>query len=102
MVKKKLPIKWDRKALEDLRFIYEHIAQDSVSSAKRVIKTLSELAEGLNDFPKKYPVESLLAADGNYRYAVKWSYKIIYEVTDKEIIVAYIFHTKQSSEKLKA
>lgn len=101
MVRKKLPVRWDKFAKENLDAIYEYIAQDSVSAAKKVKKELVKLVGSLNDFPEKYPNEKYLINElENYRSVSKWSYKIIYEVTDECIIVADIFHTSQHPSKM--
>jgi plasmid stabilization system protein ParE len=93
---KKLPIRWDRLAKDNLDAIYDYIAEDSVLAAKKVKKELVALARSLNDFPEKFSIEDCLAdVPGNYRSVSKWSYKIIYEVTDECIIIADIFHTSQ-------
>ena len=81
--------------------IYEYIAEDSVSAARRVKKELIKLAHSLSDFPEKYSIEEYLANEPeNYRSVSKWSYKIIYEVTDECIIIADIFHTSQHPLKM--
>lgn len=101
MVKKKLPIRWDRLAKENLDAIYDYIAEDSVAAARKVKKTLVKLASTLNDFPEKFSCEEYLADEPeNYRSMSKWSYKIIYEVTDECIIIADIFHTSQHPSKM--
>ena len=60
-MKKKLSIRWDRKAKEHLDKIYEYIAEDSVDAARHVKKKLVKLAHSLNDFPEKYSKEEFLA-----------------------------------------
>ena len=102
MVRKgKLPIRWDRQAKENLDKIYEYITKDSVSAARNVKKELVKLAHSLNDFPGKFSVEEFLASEPeNYRSVSKWSYKIIYEVTDSYIIIVDIFHTSQHPNKI--
>ncbi len=101
MKKKKLPIRWDRLAKKHLDSIYEYIAEDSVTAAKKVKKALIKLAHSLNDFPEKYPIEEDLEHETeNYRSAAKWSYKIIYEVTDECIIRADVFQTSQDTPKM--
>lgn len=102
MVKKKLPIRWDKIAKANLDNIYDKIAEDSVNSARYVKKELIKLAHSLNDFPEKYSKEKYLANEPeNYRSVAKWSYKIIYELTDKCIIIVDIFHTSQHPMKIK-
>jgi toxin ParE1/3/4 len=99
---KKLPIRWDNKAKENLDGIYDFIAEDSISAARYVKKSLVELARSLNDFPEKYSREEYLANEPeNYRSVSKWSYKIIYEVTDECLIIADVFHTSQHPSKIR-
>jgi plasmid stabilization system protein ParE len=98
---KKLPIRWDRLAKENLDAIYDYIAEDSVQAARKVKKELVTIARSLNDFPEKFSFEDYLAdVPGNYRSVSKWSYKIIYEVTDECIIIADVFHTSQHPSKI--
>lgn len=99
--KKQLPIRWDRLAKQHLDAIYEHIAEDSLPAARGVKKELIKLAHSLSDFPEKYSIEEYLANEPeNYRSVSIWSYKIIYEVTDKCIIIADIFHTSKHPLKM--
>lgn len=89
-------------AKDHLDAIFEHIAQESIPAAQRVKKELIKLAHSLNDFPEKYPVEEYLADEPEiYRSVPKWSYKIIYEVTEECIIIADIFQTSQHPSKMK-
>jgi len=98
---KKLPIRWDRLAKDNLDAIYHYIAEDSVLAARKVKKELVNMASSLNNFPEKFSIEDYLAdVPGNYRSVSKWSYKIIYEVTDECIIIADVFHTSQHPSKI--
>ncbi len=59
------------------------------------------LAHSLNDFPEKFSREECLVNElENYRSVSKWSYKIIYEVTDQCIIIADVFPTSQHSSSI--
>jgi plasmid stabilization system protein ParE len=99
--KKKLPIRWDRLAKENLDRIYEYIAEDSKQAARKVKKELVLLAGSLNDFPEKYSIEEYLKDEHeNYHSISKWSYKIIFEITEQEIIIADIFHTSKHPSKM--
>ena len=76
--KKKLPIRWDKLAKDNLDAIYDYIAEDSVLAARKVKKELVNMVRNLNDFPEKFSIEEYLAnVPGNYRSISKWSYKII-------------------------
>jgi plasmid stabilization system protein ParE len=102
LIAKKLPIRWDRLAKSHLDEIHDKIAEDSKDAARHVKKELIKLAGSLNDFPEKYSKEEYLSDEPeNYRSVAKWSYKIIYEVTDECIIIADIFHTSQHPLKIK-
>lgn len=97
MVKKKLAVHWDEQAVEDLKAICQYIKKESPDGAERVKKELLRLAKSLGAFPEKYPVEPLLKdSKGNYRSVAKWHYKIIYELTENEVIILMIFHTRQN------
>ncbi|MDO9257582.1 MAG: type II toxin-antitoxin system RelE/ParE family toxin [Bacteroidales bacterium] len=99
--KKKLPIRWDRLAKDNLDAIYDYIAEDSVLAARKVKKELVNITHSLNDFTEKFSIEDYLAdVPGNYRSVSKWSYKIIYEVTNECIIIADVFHTSQHPSKI--
>jgi plasmid stabilization system protein ParE len=55
----------------------------------------------LNDFPEKYSREEFLEDEQeNYRSISRWSYKIIYEITDDAIIIVDIFHARQHPSKI--
>lgn len=102
VARKKLPIRWDKEAVENLKDIYDYISVDSVVQAKKVKSELLRLTRTLNDFPEKYSIEPYLADEpGNFRSIAKWSYKIIYEITENEIIILMIFHTKQNPDKIR-
>jgi plasmid stabilization system protein ParE len=99
---RKLPIRWDRLAKKNLDDIFNYIAEDSIPAAIKVKKELVKLAHSLNDFPEKFSVEEFLAGEPeNFRSVSKWSYKIIYEVTEDCIIIVDLFHTSQHPSKIK-
>ena len=98
----KLPIRWDEKATDSLKDIYDSISLYSPSQAKIVAQDILELAASLNHFPKKYSKEPYLAELPNdYRSVSKWSYKLIYEVAKEAIIIVMLFDGRQNPEKIK-
>ena len=100
--KKKLTIRWDIRAKDNLDKIYDYIAEDSIPEARHVKRELIKLARSLDDFPEKYSKEDVLIDDPqNFRSVSKWSYKIIYEVTPEYIIIADIFHASQHPSKIR-
>ena len=98
---KKRSIRWNEEAYADLEKLYDYIKKDSPQNAKHVAATLVQLTRSLETLSERYPKEELLAElDGNFRSVVKWSYKIIYEVTDEVVIILKIFNTHQSPTRL--
>ena len=97
----KYKVLWDEKAVAELNKIYDYIAQDSVYAARKVKKALIKAADKLKTFPEGYPREPYLShLPQHYRFVMKWSYKIIFEVTADTVIVVSIFHTKQHPGRL--
>lgn len=105
MVKKSnaLPILWDEEAKLALKEIIQFIAKDSPAGATHVKKTLLKLSRTLGRFPNKFKEEPLLEdLVGNYRSVSKWNWKIVYEVTNSEVIILQILDTRQDPSKLKS
>lgn len=103
MVNKKIAIIWDDEAKRSLKNIYYYIKDNqSVEVAKKVRGRIVSQARTLNDFPKKFERELNLEDEvGDFRSIVIWSYRIIYEVTEKAIYILDIFHTSRDPSKIK-
>lgn len=99
MVKAKLKIVWDEKAIESLKDIVSYIEQDSFTAAQKVKKKIIATAKSLQKFPQKFSVE-LYINDIKYRSVALWSYKIIYRVTETEIRIITIFHTSRNPTEM--
>ena len=99
---KKLPIKWDISPKENLKNIYFFIKEDSLIQAKKVKNRILEVVRNIPIYEEKFAKEPFLEEiEGNFRSRTIWSYKIIYEVTNSEIIILKIFHTSQNPNKIK-
>ncbi|MFN7118393.1 MAG: type II toxin-antitoxin system RelE/ParE family toxin [Saprospiraceae bacterium] len=93
---------WSQAAIDALRNIHDFIAQDSPQGAKKVTQELVKLGQSLEIFPSRYPLEPLLAEETlQYRFTVKWNYKLIYTVEETQVLIVLIFDTRQLPEKLK-
>lgn len=100
--KKKLTILWDKRAKDNLDSIYNFIAEDSIPAAKHIKKEIIKLVRSLDDYPEKYSKETLLIDEPeNFRAVSKWNLKIIYEVTESQIILADIFSSSQHTSKIR-
>ena len=93
MVKRRFVIKWDVKATSTLKSIHDYVAKVSLQGARTVIEDILKVAERLNDFPEKYPIESNLAAP--YRFAVVRHYRSSTEL-QKRISVLWISLTRDN------
>jgi len=84
----------------DLKPIFEYIScVESRQRALYVIAGIREKAKETANFPTKHAKEPYINSD-NIRFAVKWSYKIVFEIKGDTVRVLSIFHTAQSPEKL--
>ena len=102
MVKKELPVLWSDEAKDSLKYIFNYVKRNSPDNAQKVKQTILKIAATLNFYPEKFPRDPfLLDSKRNFRFFPKWSYKIVYEVTDKAVIIIDVFHAKQHPDKLK-
>ena len=97
MVKKVTPvIAWDRAALYSLQKVFEYIQKDSPQNAVKVRDSILKIIRGIPDHPLKFPPDKFKTNNqGNYRAFEKFSYRIAYRVSDKEIKILRIRHVKQ-------
>lgn len=97
MVKSNLPIvNWNKQASNRLRKIYDEIIQESYTNAEKVRSGIVALVDQLPAHPEKFPPDKYKKNNpGNYRAFEKYSYRIAYKFTDKEVRILRIRHVKQ-------
>lgn len=96
MVEKKRKVVWDIKAKEHLQNIYLYIKKNSISSAQKVKKEILTIVRKLPQNPEIFPPDRFKQDNpGNYRAFEKHNYRIAYKLTDTEIRILRIRHTKQ-------
>ncbi|AJA69436.1 type II toxin-antitoxin system RelE/ParE family toxin [Myroides odoratimimus] len=84
--------------LRDIYFYYvNHV---SVSKAKEVKDNIIKAIKQLIDFPYLGQKEGMMYSRFERRYLLVYEYKILYEVTEENIVILDIFHTKQSPHKM--
>lgn len=95
-------VSWDVEAGKKLKEIYKYIAENySEKYAENLRNSIFEKTFGLRKNPERYPLEPVLShLNGNIRFFLVNSYKIIYEIQRLEVTVLYIFNTRQNPEKL--
>jgi plasmid stabilization system protein ParE len=94
---------WSDRAYETLRKIADFIGKDSRQGAKNVVRELVQHSQSLSTLPRRNPVEpSLAEATVEYRFLLKWNYKIIYTILEQDaiVLIVLIFDTRQDMAKL--
>ena len=86
-------LKWSEEAIEDV----ESIAKDSLQYAKIVISKIFDKVEILKNFSKIGRIVPELNNE-NIRELFVYSYRIIYKIKNKEIIILAVVHGKRLLE----
>jgi plasmid stabilization system protein ParE len=94
-------LRWTKQAKGDLRKIFTYILKtNSRERAVYVIGGIKEEAAKITLFPAKHAKEPE-DIPGNIRFAVKWSYKILFTIEEEHVNIVRVFHTAQNPKKLK-
>jgi plasmid stabilization system protein ParE len=94
-----MQIIWDSKANQDLNDNISHIAKQSTQNALMVLDTLLALPNSLKKFPYSYPIEPFYNKE-NIRFITKWSFKMVYYVTDDAIYIIRVFNTNMHPKRI--
>lgn len=94
-----MKVRWSIQAMESLALIYDYIYKDSPQNAELVVNKLIDLGNSLSDPNLEYSMD-LIINDKRFRFIPKWSYKIIYERQNKEVLVLDVFSVHQNPGKL--
>lgn len=94
-----MKVRWSIQSKQSLTNIYDFISEQSPQNAEMVVNTLIELGESLSN-PRVEYSQDLIINDKRYRFIPKWSYKIIYKRTVKEVIILDVFNVNQNPQKL--
>ena len=96
----KYSLYWTQEAKGDLKPIFDYVARvESRERALYVIAGIREKAKETLHFPTKHAHEPYINRD-NIRYAVKWSYKIVFEIKKNTVRILGVFHTAQNPKHL--
>ena len=96
----KYSLYWTPDAKRDLKPIFDYIARvESRERALYVIAGIREKAKEIVNFPAKHTEEPYTNRD-NVRFAVKWSYKIMFEIKGNTVRILSVFHSAQNPNKL--
>ena len=96
----KYTLQWSEQSKSDLKEIFKYIKSvESLERAKYVITGIREAANKIIFFPTKHTVEPIIT-NATVRYTIKWSYKILFTISEKHVNIVRIFHTAQNPNKL--
>lgn len=90
-------ISWSRRALDDLEAIAEYVAADSPTFAGIVVKKIVNRTSMLSQFPRsgrKVPEFD----NEDTRELIVYSYRIIYQLQEDEVVIAAVIHGKRLLE----
>ena len=100
MKKSKPIVVWSIRASDSFRKIFEFICQDSYTNAEKVRSGILKIIDSLPDNPEKYPPDKFKKDNpGNYRAFEKYSFRIAYKYSDKEILILRMRHVKQEPKE---
>ena len=85
---------WSPEALKDVDDIASYIARDSVFYAAAVVQKILDTSRELKDFPQIGRIVPELS-DEAIRERFVYSYRLIYQIHDEEILIVAIVHGKR-------
>ncbi len=91
---------WSKRSLDQLQQIHHFIDQDSPTGAKKVVKAIARRVESLSTNAMIYEADRFKKNnDGSYRATLIYKYKIVYRITQKQVIILKILHTARLPRK---
>jgi plasmid stabilization system protein ParE len=96
MVSKKFSIIWDVEAVNDFKSAYQYIKKESPRAAKKVKREIINAVKKIALHPDSHqPDKFKINNTGNYRAFEKYSYRIAYKISEKEIFILRFRHVKR-------
>lgn len=85
---------WSPRALQDLEAIAGYIVQDSPAYATAVVRSIVNQTKTLRHFPRAGRIVPEFD-DENIRELLAFSYRIIYQVLQEQVVIAAVIHGKR-------
>ena len=85
---------WSLQARSDLKAIFDYIARDSAHYARKVVQEIAAKPDMLERHPRLGRMVPELS-DENVRQLLIYSYRIIYEIVDEDIVILTIVHQRR-------
>ena len=93
-------LEWSLQSIEDIEAIASYIEKDSAIYAKSVVSKIYDKSNMLTDFPKMGRIVPELNSE-NIREIFVYSYRVIYKVKDKTILIIAVVHGKMLLDNYK-
>ena len=88
---------WDKTAQKELQKNYNYIKKDSLQSAQKVKNEILKIAKALPKSPTRYPLDKYSNNNtGDIRAFEKFSLRVAYQITKKEIRIIRVRHTSRN------
>ena len=88
-------IRWDKEATDSFTSAIKFIRKDSFDNAEKVRNGILLKTNGLKDNPEKCALDKFkVENDGSFRAFELYHYRVSYTITEKEIIITRVRHTK--------
>ena len=92
-------IVWSQEALDDIEAIAEYISRDSIYHAQRVVEEIFTITEAIHNHPKMGRIVPELSGE-HIREHFIYSYRIIYEIRGKQIVILAVIHGRRLLESI--
>lgn len=102
MVKLKFQVAWTESAVRDLEEIVLYIAADSISAARKMLRTIQKKATSLETIPERgrgVP-ELLQIGIRAYRELIAQPYRIVYRVSEHSVFILSVLDSRCDLEDL--
>ncbi len=90
---------WSQEALDDINAIAAYVRRDSVYHAQRIVEQLFSLTESLASHPELGRTVPELN-DKRVRERFLYSYRMLYEIRDNELLILGVIHGKRLLESI--
>ena len=90
---------WSPEAIEDLQSIAEYIERNSEFYARAVVIKILDVSRSIKNLPSRGRVVPEVG-DDNIRELFVYSYRVIYQVQESEILIVAVIHGKRLFESI--
>ncbi len=94
-----LKVAWSPEAIEDVESIADYIGRDSEFYARAVATKIIEMGRSIESFPWAGRIVPELG-DDKVRERLVYSYRVIYQVQERMILVVAVIHGRRLIENI--